>query len=151
VSAPPPPPEDGSPSGAAVVGVGIDAVDVGRFRRVLARRPGVGVRLFTDGERADAAAVRDPVERLAARFAAKEAAMKALGSGIGAFAFRDVEVVRGSGTGAARGRPSLRLGGDAAALAARRRVARLHVSLTHTSQVAMAVVVAEGPPAAGPA
>ena len=132
-----------------VVGVGVDAVDVARFRQVLARRPGVAERVFTDGERVDAARVRDPAERLAARFAAKEATMKALGRGIGSFAFRDVEVVRSAEPGAAGGRPSLRLVGDAAALAARCGVARWHVSLTHTAQVAVALVVAEGPPPAG--
>ncbi len=127
-----------------MVGVGVDAVDVDRFRRVLARRPGLAERVFTEGERADAAAAADPAERLAARFAAKEAVMKALGSGLGSFPLRDVEVVRAPGSGAAAGAPSLRLVARAAELARRRRVARWHVSLTHTAQVAMAVVVAEG-------
>jgi phosphopantetheine--protein transferase-like protein len=71
-----------------VVGVGVDAVDVDRFRLALRRRPRLADRLFTDGERADVAATRDPAERLAARFAAKEATMKALGSGLGSFARR---------------------------------------------------------------
>lgn len=127
-----------------VVGVGVDAVDVDRFRRVLERRPTLAERVFTDGERADAGAVRDPAERLAARFAAKEAVMKALGSGLGSFGLRDVEVVRAPGTGATAGAPSLHLVARAAELALARRVTRWHVSLTHTSQVAMAVVVAEG-------
>ena len=133
---------------SAVVGVGVDAVDVDRFRRLLRRRPGLAGRLFTDGERADVAATADPAERLAARFAAKEATMKALGSGIGAFALRDVEVVRAGGQGATRGAPSLRLSAAAARLADERRVTRWHVSLTHTATVAMAVVVAEGEPEA---
>jgi len=127
-----------------VVGVGIDAVDVDRFRRVLDRRPGLADRLFTEDERADAATAREPAERLAARFAAKEAVMKALGSGIGSFSLRDVEVVRARGTGATSGAPTLRLVAAAAALARERRVARWHVSLTHTSHVAVAMVVAEG-------
>lgn len=127
-----------------VVGVGVDAVDVDRFRRVLARRPTLVERVFTDGERADAAAVRDPAERLAARFAAKEAVMKALGSGLGSFGLRDVEVVRAPGSSATAGAPSLRLAARAAELASVRRVTRWHLSLTHTSHVAMAVVVAEG-------
>jgi holo-[acyl-carrier protein] synthase len=135
---------EGAPAPAGVVGVGIDAVDVVRFRKVLGRRPGLADRLFTDAERADAAMARDPAERLAARFAAKEAVMKALGSGIGSFALRDVEVVRAPGTGATSGAPSLRLAAGAAELAHRRRVARWHVSLTHTSQMAVAMVVAEG-------
>ncbi len=133
-------------TGAApgVVGVGVDLVDVDRFRRVLARRPGLADRLFTAGERADAAAAADPAERLAARFAAKEATMKALGEGLGAFALRDVEVVRSTTPGAARGRPSLRVSAGAAALADRRGVTRWHVSLSHTASMAVAMVVAEG-------
>jgi holo-[acyl-carrier protein] synthase len=133
----------GPPPG--LVGVGVDAVDVDRFRAVLARRPGLATRVFTDAERADAGAAKDPAERLAARFAAKEATMKALGQGLGAFALRDVEVVRASGPGAGRGAPTLRLVAGAKRLAEHRGVRRLHVSLSHTAQVAVAMVVAEGP------
>ncbi len=122
-----------------VIGMGIDAVDVDRFRQVLGRRPGLVRRVFTEGERADAARGGDPTSRLAARFAAKEATMKALGTGIGGFALRDVEVRR-----AGAGAPSLSLRDGAARLAARRGVARWHVSLTHTAQVAVATVLAEG-------
>ena len=121
-----------------MVGIGIDAVEVDRFRRVLGRRPGMAGRLFTDGERAGTAG-RDPAPRLAARFAAKEAVMKALGVGLGAFAFHDVEVVP-----LASGAPTLVLSGRAAALAADRGVAGWRVSLTHTDSVAEAVVVALG-------
>ena len=77
------PGQDGDRRMSPVVGVGVDAVDVDRFRRVLGRRPGLPARLFSQDERDDAARAGDPAERLAARFAAKEAVMKALGSGIG--------------------------------------------------------------------
>ncbi|MHB8218962.1 MAG: holo-ACP synthase [Acidimicrobiales bacterium] len=127
-----------------VVGVGVDAVDVARFRTVLARRPGLEQKLFSDAERADAGTARDPAERLAARFAAKEAVMKALGSGLGSFSLRDVEVVRRAGSGATSGAPILRLTAAAAELARDRGVTRWHVSLTHTAQLAVALVVAEG-------
>jgi holo-[acyl-carrier protein] synthase len=76
---------------------------------------------------------------LAARFAAKEAVLKAMGVGIGAADFREMEVVRGPG-----GEPTLALSGRAAALAGTRGIDRWHVSLTHTDQVAVASVVAEG-------
>jgi len=128
---------------AQLAGVGIDAVDVARFRGLLARRAGLAGRLFTDAERADAAGGGDPAERLAARFAAKEAAMKALGTAIGGFSFHDVEVVRSPGEGATRGAPSLVLRAGAAAVASSRGVGRLHISMTHTSHTAMAIVVAE--------
>ena len=118
-----------------IAGVGVDAVDVGRFRAVLERRPSIGERLFTAGERRDG---RGDAQRLAARFAAKEATMKALGRGLGSMGWHDVEVVR-----APSGAPSLRLTAAAAALAERHGVSRWHVSFTHTDLVAVAMVVAE--------
>jgi holo-[acyl-carrier protein] synthase len=124
-----------------VVGIGVDAVDLHRFRDALVRRPRMSTRLFTEGEQAYASRAVDPTARLATRFAAKEATMKALGVGLGAFAFVDVEVVR-SGLDA----PYLVLSGEAAKLAARAGVARWHLSLTHTHLVAMASVLAERDP-----
>ena len=126
-----------------VVGVGVDAVDVARFRRILARPPGFAARFFTDAEQADARRTSDPTESLAARFAAKEAVMKALGTGLGGFALTDVEVRRSAAAGAGRGAPSLVLHRSAAALAERCGAGTLHLSLTHTKQVAIAFVVAE--------
>jgi holo-[acyl-carrier protein] synthase len=123
--------------GEVVIGIGIDAVEVERFREVLARTPGVARRLFTEAERAYGDRRRDPAERLAARFAAKEAVMKALGVGLGAFAFHDVEVVR-----APSGQPGLELRGRAADLARERGVTGWRLSLTHTHRMAEAVAVA---------
>ena len=119
------------------MGVGIDAVDLERFRTVLGRRPRLALRLFTAGERDYAALAPDPVPRLATRFAAKEAVMKALGVGLWSFRLTDVEVVR-DGLDA----PTLVLHGGAADLATLRGVARWHLSLTHTDTVALAVAVA---------
>lgn len=118
--------------------VGIDAVDIDRFRAVLGRRPALAQRLFTDGERAWAEAAADAAPRLAARFAAKEAVMKALGVGLGAFAFHDVEVVRASS-----GAPHLVLHHQAAARAAEAGLSTWSISLTHTDTLAQAVVVAQ--------
>ena len=120
-----------------MIGIGIDAVEVDRFRQVLARTPGVARRLFTESERAYGNRKRDPAERLAARFAAKEAVMKALGVGLGAFAFHDVEVVR-----APSGQPMLELRGRAEALAKQQGVTGWRLSLTHTHRVAEAVAIA---------
>jgi holo-[acyl-carrier protein] synthase len=128
---------------ARLVGVGVDAVDVPRFRRILGRRPGFAARYFTETERADAGRSVDPTESLAARFAAKEAVMKALGTGLGAFAMTDVEVRRAPGTGATRNAPSIVLHGGAAALADAHGAGPFHLSLTHTAEVAIAFVVAE--------
>jgi holo-[acyl-carrier protein] synthase len=119
--------------------LGIDAVDVERFRRVIARRPSLTERLFTGDERADVSRMSDPVPSLAVRFAAKEAVMKALGVGIGALGLREVEVTR-----AESGAPGLELHGRAADLAASQGVGTWHVSLTHTEALSIAVVVALG-------
>ena len=121
----------------AVVGLGLDLVDIARFGRVLARRPSISKRLFTDAERAYADGLADPVPSLAARFAAKEAVMKAMGAGLGAFAFAEVEVQRQPS-----GEPRLVLSGRAAELSLQRSVSQWLVSLTHSPTAAAAVVVA---------
>lgn len=118
-------------TGASIVGVGIDVVDVARFGAVLERTPRLAERLFTDAERAL------PLASLAARFAAKEALAKALGAP-GGLHWRDAEVVRGEA-----GRPGLSVSGTVADLAAQLGVTRWHVSLSHDAGIASAVVIAE--------
>jgi len=125
----------GQPVG--VIGVGVDAVDIDRFARSLARTPGMRTRLFTAQELADVAPRVDPVPALAARFAAREATMKALGLGLGAFGFHDVSVERQPS-----GRPRLVVTGRARELADEAGVQAWHLSLTHTATVAIAVVTA---------
>jgi holo-[acyl-carrier protein] synthase len=125
------------PVTGALLGLGIDSVDIGRFGEVLARRPALAVRLFTPGEQRYAAGLVNPVPTLAARFAAKEAAMKALGVGLGAFGWADVEVVRAPGAP-----PDLLVSGRAAWLASTRGVSAWLLSITHTATVASAVVAA---------
>ena len=129
--------------GAGIVGVGVDAVSVDRFRRLLERRPRFAGRCFTKGEQSDAVSSANRAQSLAARFAAKEAVMKALGTGIGAFALTDVEVRRTGGTDATRNAPYVVLTGTAAELAGAHGAGRFHLSLTHTDDVAIAFVVAE--------
>jgi len=125
------------PGGSGLRGVGLDLVDIGRFAKALDRRPSLSARLFTQSELAYAAALADPVPSLAARFAAKEAVMKALGVGLGAFSFCEVEIQRHES-----GAPYLVLSGRAARLASDRSVGGWVVSLTHTSAAAAAVVLA---------
>src|SRR5688500_18737846 len=120
-----------------MIGIGTDVVDVDRFRAVLQRSPRLVDRLFSEAEQAYARLRRDPAERFAARFAAKEAVMKAMGVGLGSFSLRDVEVVR-----APSGQPALVLRGKAAMLASEQGVREWRLSLSHTEHVAQAVAVA---------
>lgn len=112
--------------------VGVDLLEIDRLERALARRPRLAERLFTDGERAYAAARARPGLHLAARFCAKEAVAKALG--LAAWSFRDVEVLGGDGP------PQVRLHGAVAERAAELGV-EVHISLTHTRRDAAAVAV----------
>lgn len=106
------------------------------MRTTLARTPALVDRLFTAGERAYAEAATDPTERFAVRFAAKEAAMKVLGVGLGAVDWHDIEVVR-----VASGAPELRVTGRAHELAVDAGIRSWLVTLTHTASMAEAVVV----------
>jgi holo-[acyl-carrier protein] synthase len=131
---------DGPDAGARIVGLGTDLVEVPRFRLAMERRgERLGMRLFSDDERAYAYRQRDPAKSLAARFGAKEAVMKALGVGLWKFKLRDVEVVRQKG-----GAPRVALHGRAAELADERGVRDWHLSLTHTGSTALAVAIAVG-------
>ena len=127
----------------AIVGTGVDVVEVARVRSAL-DEPTTGgrfkARVFTVEEQRYCDA-RGPgrYESYAVRFAAKEAAMKALGLGWGkAIGWLDVEVLRG-----ADGAPTLRLHGKGAAAAAAAGAARFHLALSHTGAIAFAQVVAE--------
>ena len=120
-----------------MIGIGVDLVEVDRMRTTLARTPTLVAKLFTEGERAYAEGARDPAERFAARFAAKEAVLKALGAGLGAADWHDIEVVKASS-----GAPSLRITGRAKALAEAAGVTSWLLTLTHTTTMAEAIVVA---------
>lgn len=121
-----------------VAGLGIDTVEVERFAVIMKRRPSILEKIFTVKERDYADSFNNPAQAYAVRFAAKEAAMKALGVGIGAFPFNEVEVVRQDS-----GAPTLALHGKAAERALFRGVKSWHVSLTHTCSTATAMVIAE--------
>jgi holo-[acyl-carrier protein] synthase len=122
-----------------VVGLGIDVASVERVRRALERfGTRFSDRVLTSGERADLGPRKaDRAEAFAGRFAAKEAALKALG-GPRDVGWHDLEVRR-----AASGAPELRFHGAAAEHGRRLGVGRAHVSITHDAGVAAAVVVLE--------
>lgn len=120
-----------------IVGIGTDLVDVEELRAALDRTPGLLDRLFTSVERDYAGRHHDPVIHLAARAAAKEAVMKALGRGIADIGFSEIEVDHDE-----HGRPLAVLHGRALAEAHRQQVAAWHLSLTHTRSMAQAFAVA---------
>ncbi|MFZ6004041.1 MAG: holo-ACP synthase [Actinomycetota bacterium] len=120
-----------------MIGIGVDLCEVDRMRAALARTPSLRARVFTEGEQAYCDRRRDPTERYAARFAAKEAVMKAMGVGMGACKWREIEVVK-----ARSGAPSVRLHGGALALAEERHISSWRLTLTHTHRVAEAIAVA---------
>ena len=115
----------------AVIGVGIDVVDLERFAESLARTPGLSERLFSPAE-----ATRG-MASLAARFAAKEALAKALGAP-GNLAWHDAEVVSEES-----GRPVFLMRGTVAARAEELGAVHVHLSLSHDAGIASAVVVLE--------
>lgn len=120
-----------------IIGLGIDVVPIERFESASARTSSLIERVFTENERFTLSGSARSSESLAARFAAKEALAKALGSG-GDMAWHDAEVVVND-----VGNPSLVMRGTVAARAASLGVKTCHVSLSHDGGIASAVVIAE--------
>lgn len=123
----------------SVVGVGVDVVDVDRMRTALNRTPGLRQRLFSATERDYCEQRKDPIERYAVRFAAKEAVMKAMGLGLWQFPLREIEVLR-----ADSGEPSVRLHDKASGAARERGIDDWRLTLTHSERSAQAIAVALG-------
>jgi holo-[acyl-carrier protein] synthase len=123
-----------------IVGTGIDIAEVPRIREAIERHGQRFLnRIFTKGEIQYCESKANRVERYAARFAAKEAGMKAIGTGWNhGVRWRDIEVARKPG-----GRPSLVLHGKAAEFAAKLGATNIALSLTHTAEQAMAQVILE--------
>ena len=123
-----------------IVGSGIDLVEIGRIQQSLERYGQRFLnRVYTSAEQAYCLRKRKAAESLAARFAAKEAGAKALGTGISrGVNWLEIEVAREPG-----GRPTLRFHGRAAEIAARLGVVHTALSITHTSDLSMANVILE--------
>lgn len=134
--------EQAQPQIADGVGLGIDIVAIARMRGILERTPRFRMRVFTEGERAYCDATSQPPAHYATRFAAKEAVLKALGTGFSAgIGPQDVEVAR---TG--KGRPYAKLHRKAAEAARALGVVDLPISLsfTHEEAVACAMAITSG-------
>lgn len=122
----------------ALAGIGVDMLQIARMERVIERRPSFLRRVFTDEERAYCERCARPAEHYAARFAAREAVLKALGTGFaGGIGLHDVSV----GTDAS-GRPKALLSGRAAEVAAAQGVREIALSISYTRDVAVANAVA---------
>ena len=118
---------------------GVDIIEISRIGRVLERYGQRFLRrIYTPGE---IEYCRERAPNLAARFAAKEATMKALGTGVRGVGWKDIEVVR-----APSGAPSIKLHGRAAARAQRLGVREISLSLSHSREYAVAFVVTQGQP-----
>jgi holo-[acyl-carrier protein] synthase len=118
--------------------VGVDLVGADRVERLAAENPGILQTLFTTRELAACSSARRPYEHLAARFAAKEAVLKAFGTGLAErMQWTEVEIVNGM-----RGRPLVHLHGEVANWAKQLGLAEVEVSLSHTQGMAIAQAVA---------
>ena len=127
----------GGPLAIGVKGIGVDLCEVDRMRTALARTPTLRDRVFTEAEQAYCDRRADPTERYAARWAAKEAVLKAMGAGLGACRWVEIEVAR-----AESGAPSVVLHGTAKQLAADQGITRWLLTMTHTHRLAEAIAVA---------
>jgi holo-[acyl-carrier protein] synthase len=123
-----------------ILGLGLDIAEIDRIEAAIKRHGAPFIeRLYTPNEIAYCEKHRNKFERYAARFAAKEAAMKALGTGWGnGVRWRDIEVVR-----AASGKPSLHLEGKAKELAVKMGVKNIALTITHSGNLALAQVIFE--------
>lgn len=122
-----------------MLGIGVDAVEVERVRRAVQKSAGsFAQKVFTQAERRYCLAQAKPWESFAARFAAKEAVLKALKVGVTPARLPEVEVKIARGQG-----PSVALSGVTKRAAAAQRVGRVWISLTHTADTAIAFAVAE--------
>lgn len=127
--------------GLNVVAIGADLVDIDRMREVISRQPSFVTRVFTAAEQDYCNRKPDPAERYAARFAAKEAVLKVLGTGLGGADFTDIDVVR-----LESGKPELRIGGRAATKARELAITDWLITLSHSRDVAQAFVAGLGRP-----
>jgi holo-[acyl-carrier protein] synthase len=124
-----------------IIGIGVDVVEIDRFRNIMERLKDRFIfRVFTTGEQQFCHSHRDPVPHYAARFAAKEALFKALGTGWArGVTWLDVEVQRER-----QDAPAMILHGEAQKLSASRGTQRVHLSLSHSEHWAVATVILEG-------
>ncbi|MDD2554667.1 MAG: holo-ACP synthase [Desulfotomaculaceae bacterium] len=123
-----------------MIGAGTDIIEIARIKQAYERSGDRFLeKVFTPGERNFCNARRDRFPCYAARFAAKEAVLKALGTGLAGCGFVDVEVHRTGG-----GRPEIKLHGAAAEIAKEKGIASILISISHNRENAVAFAIAAG-------
>lgn len=122
-----------------ITGIGTDLIEIARIQRAIEKNPHFMERVYTADEIAYCQRKKNAWQSFAARFAAKEAVSKALGTGIGPVGLMEIEIVNTE-----KGQPMVVLHGKALQLAADRNIQRVHISLSHSEAYAMATAVLEG-------
>lgn len=122
-----------------ITGIGTDLIEIVRIQRAIEKNPHFMERVYTANEIAYCRLKKNAWQSFAARFAAKEAVSKALGTGIGPVGLMEIEILN-----AENGQPKVVLHGKALQLAADRNIQRVHISLSHSEAYAMATAVLEG-------
>jgi holo-[acyl-carrier protein] synthase len=122
-----------------IIGTGIDIIELDRIKNAIERRPRFIDRIFTEDEKAYFEKKNYKIESIAVTYAAKEAMLKALGTGLRNVTWRDIEVVRDR-----QGAPSINLYGKAKEKAHSLKIELIHVSLSHSKAYGIASVVCEG-------
>ncbi len=122
-----------------IKGTGVDIIEISRIRKAFRNFKKFGPRIFTTAEQDYCMTKKYPWPSLAARFAAKEAVAKAMGTGIGQVKWTDIEIVKNG-----RGRPEARLSGTALEVAGRLGISGFQISISHCKEYAVAFAVARG-------
>ena len=122
-----------------ITGIGTDLIEIVRIQRAIEKNPHFMERVYTANEIAYCRRKKNAWQSFAARFAAKEAVSKALGTGIGPVGLMEIEILN-----AENGQPKVVLHGKALELAADRNIQQVHISLSHSEAYAMATAVLEG-------
>ena len=122
-----------------IYGIGTDIIEISRIKAVMEKDIGFREKIFTEGEIRYCETMKHKFENYAARFSAKEAFMKAIGTGWRfGIRFADIDVYHDE-----YGKPLIRLSGKAEELAKKEGISKIHVSLTHVRELANAVVIIE--------
>lgn len=122
-----------------IIGIGTDIIEIERIKKAIQTRPKLGERLFTQQEMEYCSTKGNTFASMAARFAAKEAVAKALGSGIEGFKWLDIEVIND-----AKGKPEIKLHNQAWEKGSQLGVNKIEISLSHCKEYAVAMVVLLG-------